>query len=204
MNKVFVNALLLLSILYSSDIKAQNYLPQFADNRIKVKNVTPIKAFAFDLSEVSLLESTFKTAMRADEAYLKIIEPDRLLSGFRKNAGLAPKAELYGGWESDGLAGHTLGHYLSAISMQYASSKDPVFLQKANYIVDQLEECQQARKTGYIGAIPKEDAIWAAVAKGNIKSGGFDLNGGWSPWYTVHKIMAGLLDVYLIQATKKR
>ena len=132
MNKVFVNALLLLSILYSSDIKAQNYLPQFADNRIKVKNVTPIKAFAFDLSEVSLLESTFKTAMRADEAYLKIIEPDRLLSGFRKNAGLAPKAEMYGGWESDGLAGHTLGHYLSAISMQYASSKDPVFLQKAN------------------------------------------------------------------------
>jgi len=203
MNKIIAKGLLTCSILYSLNIQAQNYMPQFGDSRIKVKNVTPIKAYAFDLSQVSLLESTFKTAMKADEAYLAIIEPDRLLSGFRKNAGLEPKAEIYGGWESDGLAGHSLGHYLSAISMKYASSKDPLFLQKVNYIVDQLEECQKARKTGYIGAIPKEDAIWAEVAKGNIKSGGFDLNGGWSPWYTVHKVMAGLLDAYLYTGNKK-
>lgn len=52
-------------------------------------------------------------------------------------------------------------------------------------------------KTGYVGAIPKEDTLWAKVSRGEIKSGGFDLNGAWSPWYTVHKVMAGLVDAYL-------
>ncbi|MBD0279776.1 MAG: glycoside hydrolase family 127 protein, partial [Flavisolibacter sp.] len=90
-----------------------------------------------------------------------------------------------------------LGHYLSALSLHYAHSGDEEFLRRVNYIVDELAETQQARKTGYIGAIPKEDSVWAEVAKGNIRSRGFDLNGAWSPWYTVHKIMAGLIDAYL-------
>jgi DUF1680 family protein len=64
-------------------------------------------------------------------------------------------------------------------------------------MVTALAECQKARKTGYVGAIPKEDSIFTKVSRGEIKSGGFDLNGGWSPWYTVHKVMAGLLDAYL-------
>jgi len=63
--------------------------------------------------------------------------------------------------------------------------------------VDELVKCQVERKTGYIGAIPKEDSIFYKVQKGDIKTGGFDLNGGWSPWYTVHKVMAGLVDAYL-------
>jgi DUF1680 family protein len=81
--------------------------------------------------------------------------------------------------------------------MHYASTRDPEFLKRVNYIVKELDECQVARKTGYVGAIPKEDTVWAEVAKGDIRSRGFDLNGGWSPWYTVHKVMAGLLDAYL-------
>ncbi|MCJ8209732.1 glycoside hydrolase family 127 protein [Mucilaginibacter sp. RS28] len=176
---------------------AQSYLPTWQDKRMKVKPTVPIKAYAFDLQQVQLLEGPFKTAMLADEKYLLSIEPDRLLSGFRSHSGLKPKGALYEGWESSGLAGHTLGHYLSAISMLYASSHNPAVLERVNYIVDELSECQQARKTGYIGAIPKEDTIWAEVAKGDIRSRGFDLNGGWSPWYTVHKVFAGLLDAYL-------
>jgi DUF1680 family protein len=62
--------------------------------------------------------------------------------------------------------------------------------------VDELLLCQQARKTGYIGAIPREDSLWMEVAEGKIRSRGFDLNGAWSPWYTVHKVMAGLLDAF--------
>lgn len=189
--------------LQALSVQAQNYLPQFNDSRIKVKYATPIKAYAFDLSQVSLLESTFKTAMKADEAYLMVIDPDRLLHNFRKNSGLQPKGDIYGGWESDGLAGHSLGHFLSALSMNYASTQDPAYLKKVNYIIDELDECQKARKTGYIGAIPKEDNIFGEVAKGNIKTGGFDLNGGWSPWYTVHKVFAGLLDAYLYTGNKK-
>jgi len=168
-----------------------------------LKTKVDIKAYSFDLKDVHLLESPFKEAMEKDSLYLLSIEPDRLLSGFRSHAGLKPKGVLYDGWESSGLAGHTLGHYLSAISMEYASSKDPEFLRRINYIISQLRECQLARKTGYVGAIPGEDTLWAEVKKGNIKSGGFDLDGGWSPWYTVHKVMAGLLDAYLYSNNKE-
>jgi len=203
MNKIIIKGLLIVAFLRVIDTKAQNYFPQFNDSRIKIKNSTPIKAYAFDLSQVRLLESTFKTAMQADESYLAVIDPDRLLSGFRKNAGLEPKGKIYGGWESDGLAGHSLGHYLSAISMQYASTKDPAVLIKVNYIIDELVACQKARKSGYLGAFSNEDKIWGELAKGNVKTGGFDLNGGWSPWYTVHKIMAGLLDAYFYTGNKK-
>ncbi|MEO7212939.1 beta-L-arabinofuranosidase domain-containing protein [Mucilaginibacter sp.] len=178
-------------------IQAQSYVPEWNDTRIKIKPVVPVKAYAFDLKDVRLLESPFKKAMNADVAYLLPIDPNRLLSAFRSHSGLQPKGKMYQGWESSGLAGHTLGHYLSAISLHYASTRDPEFLKRVNYIVNELNECQVARKTGYVGAIPKEDTIWAEVAKGDIRSRGFDLNGGWSPWYTVHKVMAGLLDAYL-------
>ena len=194
---------LFLNFFAVTSSRAQSYLPEWNDARIKVKPVVPIKAYAFDLKDVHLLDGPFKEAMQADQKYLLSIDPDRLLSGFRSHSGLKPKGALYEGWESSGLAGHTLGHYLSAISMNYASTNDPEFLKRINYIVDQLQECQVARKTGYVGAIPKEDTIWAEVAKGDIRSRGFDLNGGWSPWYTVHKVMSGLLDAYLYAGNVK-
>lgn len=199
MNKYFIVAACCIasSIITSPGANAQSYVPELNDARMIVKPKVEIKAYAFDLEDVHLLESPFKQAMEKDAAYLLSIDPNRLLSGFRSHSGLKPKGALYEGWESSGLAGHTLGHYLSAISMQYASTGDPKFLGRANYIVKELKECQLARKTGYVGAIPKEDTIWAEVAKGDIRSRGFDLNGGWSPWYTVHKVMAGLLDAYL-------
>ena len=140
--------------------------------------------------------------MEADVRYLLLIEPDRLLADFRDHAGLKAKGERYGGWENSGLAGHSLGHYLSACAMHYGVTHDKQFLDKVNYIVDELAECQPKRN-GYVGAIPKEDSMWAEVEKGNIRSRGFDLNGAWSPWYTVHKIMAGLLDAYLYCDNKK-
>lgn len=176
---------------------AQNYLPEWRDAKSKVKPKTEIKAYAFNLSDVQLLPSLFTTAAAADVRYLLKLEPDRLLADFRAHAGLPSKAQRYGGWESSGLAGHTLGHYLSAMAMHYATTRDSMFLNRVNYIIDELAETQKARKSGYIGAIPKEDSMWAEVAKGNIRSRGFDLNGAWSPWYTVHKIMSGLLDAYL-------
>lgn len=176
---------------------SQSYVPEENNPRVKVKPVVAIKAWSFHPSEVELLDSEFKEAMKIDAAYLLKIEPDRLLSQFRSHSGLQPKGEIYGGWENSGLAGHTLGHYLSACALHYAATRDTEYLDRVNYIVDQLEECQRARKTGYIGAIPREDSVFNLVSKGDIRSRGFDLNGAWSPWYTVHKVMAGLLDAYL-------
>ncbi len=184
-------------LLVSNIAPAQSYVPVWNDSRVKVQPVANVKAFAFNLEDVQLLESPFTKAQEASVKYLLKIEPDRLLADFRKHAGLQAKGERYGGWESEGVAGHTLGHYLSALALHYASAKDPEFLKRANYIVDELAECQLARKTGYVGAIPNEDSLWSEVAKGHIRSRGFDLNGAWSPWYTVHKIMGGLLDAYL-------
>lgn len=183
--------------------KAQNYVPEWKDKKVKVKPKADLKAYAFNLGDVKLLESPFTKAADADVRYLLKIEPDRLLSDFRSHAGLQPKAARYGGWESSGLAGHTLGHYLSALALCYASTGNEECLKRVNYIVDELAETQAARKTGYIGAIPKEDSLWAEVAKGVIRSRGFDLNGAWSPWYTVHKIMSGLLDAYLYCGSQK-
>lgn len=135
--------------------------------------------------------------MDKDAAYLLFLKPDRLLYRFYQNAGLPVKDSVYGGWESEGLSGHTMGHYLSACSMMYISTGNPEFKKRVDYIVNELAHCQQARKTGYVGAIPKEDSIFGKLANGQIRTSGFDMNGGWSPWYTVHKVMAGLCDAYL-------
>ena len=185
-------------LVLSSTMQAQSYVPELKNARVMVSPVAPIKAFAFNLKDVKLLDgSPFKNAMEKDAAYLLVIEPDRLLYRFYKNAGLPAKGEIYGGWESEGLSGHTLGHYLSACSLFFSNTANIEFKNKVDYIVSELARCQQARKTGYVGGIPDEDTLWAKVSRGEIRSGGFDLNGAWSPWYTVHKVMAGLVDAYL-------
>jgi uncharacterized protein len=186
-------------------VYGQSYVPEYANTEMKVRPAVAIQAYPFSIRDVRLLDGPFKEAMEADARYLLEIEPDRLLSDFRVHAGLAPRGEKYGGWESSGLAGHTLGHYLSACSMEYAATGDGRFRDRVSYIVSELAECQKARAAaatpvsmaGYIGAIPREDTLWAEVSAGNIRSRGFDLNGAWSPWYTVHKVMAGLLDAWL-------
>jgi hypothetical protein len=196
------------ALAVAGSVGGQSYVPEYgnagAGALMKVRPVIPVAAYPFSIKDVRLLDGPFKQAMEADARYLLTIEPDRLLSDFSVHAGLSPKGEKYGGWESSGLAGHTLGHYLSACSMEYAATGDARFLDRVNYIVSELGVCQKARAmagpaemSGYVGAIPREDTLWAEVAAGKIRSHGFDLNGAWSPWYTVHKVMAGLLDAYL-------
>ncbi len=197
MKKIIFPAAVFISCI-AINANAQSYAAEKNNPKIKVKPTVAIKAYTFNLEDVRLLDgSPFKNAMSKDAAYLLLLEPNRLLHRFYTNAGLPPKGPVYGGWESEGLSGHTLGHYLSACSMMYASTGDKRFKERVDYIVNELQRCQQARKTGYVGAIPKEDSIFGKVARGEIKTGGFDLNDGWSPWYTVHKVMAGLEDAYL-------
>ena len=176
---------------------AQSYVPENNFAKMKVKPVVLVKAYSFNLKDVKLLNSPFRHAMNMDSAYLLLIKPDRLLYRFYKHAGLPVKDSIYGGWEKDGISGHTLGHYLSACAMMYASTGNIEFKNKVDYIVKELRRCQIARKTGYVGAVPNEDTIFAQVARGEIRTAGFDLNGGWVPWYTLHKVLAGLLDAYL-------
>jgi DUF1680 family protein len=156
----------------------------------------------FPLEAVRLLPSDFLIALEANRAYLMRLEPDRLLHNFRAQAGLSPKGEVYGGWESDSIAGHTLGHYLSALSLMHAQTGDGEALRRVGCILAELTECQNGMGDGYLGGLTYKTGgvqrpgheMFEAIKAGHIHSTGFDLNGAWSPLYVVHKLMAGLLD----------
>lgn len=153
---------------------------------------------------MKLLDGPFKHATELNIQSLLNYQPDRLLAKFRSEAGLQPKAEHYHGWEDNTIAGHSLGHYLSACALMYQASGDKRFLDRVNYIVDELDTCQLADSDGYIGAFPDgKNILENEVAKGDIRAQGFDLNGIWVPYYTQHKIMAGLFDAYDLCGNKK-
>jgi hypothetical protein len=150
------------------------------------------------LSGVRLLGGPLKQAQDADIRYLFELEPDRMLAYYRQNAGLAPKAKPYGGWDGGGrnLTGHIAGHYLSAISAMWAATGDRRFKDRADYIVAELKLVQDKHGDGYLSALEGGRKCFNALAKGEIKAAAFDLNGEWSPWYTLHKTFAGLRDAY--------
>jgi len=160
------------------------------------RRAVAMRAKPFPLASVRLLDSPFRDAMERNGSYLLSLEPDRLLHNFRKFAGLEPKAPSYGGWEARGIAGHTLGHYLSACSLMYASTGDKRYKERVAYIVSELALAQRQRKDGYVGGIPDADRLWSEIGRGEIRASGFDLNGAWVPWYTVHKLYAGLIDAH--------
>ena len=135
---------------------AQSYTPEKNNPKIKVNPVVNIAAFALTWQMFAFsMEVLLKTqwiAMSVFPTYRWM--PAGCCIGFYKNAGLPTHGDVYGGWESQGLSGHTLGHFLSACSMMYASTGDARFKTKVDSIVNELERCQQARKSGYVGAIP--------------------------------------------------
>jgi len=160
--------------------------------------VSPRATF-FPLADVRLGEGPFLAAQRLDAAYLLRLEPDRMLANFRVNAGLAPKAPVYGGWESQQpwidirCHGHTLGHYLTACACMYASTDDVRFAERVDYIVSELATCQQ-KTGGWLTAFPD------GVAPLTDSLAGRDFAG--VPWYTTHKILAGLRDAHLIRGNQ--
>jgi len=167
----------------------------------------PPVASPFSLGDVRLLDSPFKKAMDLNADYLLSLEPDRLLHNTRLYAGLQPKGELYGGWESMGVAGHILGHYLTAISQQYVATGDPRFKQRIDYIVSEMAQCQALYGDGYIGALPPVELKTLRDLRLGIvqvKDHSFT-SGAWVPWYTEHKVLKGLTDAWVLgQSTQAR
>ena len=151
----------------------------------------------FPLQDVKLLESPFLQAQQTDLHYIMAMEPDRLLAPFLREAGLTPKAPSYTNWENTGLDGHIGGHYISALSMMYAATGDTAIYNRLNYMLNELHRAQQAVGTGFIGGTPGSLQLWKEIKAGNIRAGGFDLNGKWVPLYNIHKTYAGLRDAYL-------
>jgi DUF1680 family protein len=154
------------------------------------------------LTAVRLLDGPFADAVKANRTYLLALEPDRLLAPYLREAGLEPKAKPYGNWESSGLAGHTGGHYLSALSTMIASGADTPdgeLRRRLNYMISELDRCQKASGDGYVGGVPGSRELWKSVAAGDVEA----VNHKWVPWYNLHKTFAGLRDAYLIAGNTK-
>lgn len=143
----------------------------------------------FRLDEVVITDSYFQNALQKDIAYLKRYETDRLVAGFRETKGLKIKALKYKGWESTEIRGHILGHYLTAISQGYASTKDNELLEKINDIVGELEKCQL--ESGYLSAF--DEGLFDNVETNQPC---------WVPWYTMDKIIAGLISCYRLAGSE--
>ncbi len=111
-----------------------------------------------------------------------------------KEAGLEPKAEVYGGWESLPIAANSLGYYLSAYAIMYQSTGEEVFKERADYIVSELAECQEAKGNGYVHAAPDGKELFEKLTRGEITSWRGGLNHGQVPFYSLHKLYAGLRD----------
>lgn len=137
----------------------------------------------FELKDVVITDSYLKNSLEKEILYLKRFEEDRLVAGFRETKGLTPKAPKYPGWESTEIRGHTMGHYLTAVSQAYATTSDKEILDKILYLVNELKECQF--ESGYLSAFPE-------TFFDNVETN----QPCWVPWYTMDKIIAGLTAVY--------
>ncbi len=159
-----------------------------ANPQLKVPNQAPQQAQAFPLKNVRLLGGPFHHAQELNRRYLHSLDVDRLLHSFRLNAGLPSTAAPYGGWEEPKgeLRGHFAGHYLTACALMYASTGDEPLRQKATTLVAGLAACQAKFPSGYLSAYPEE--FFDRVEKQQPV---------WAPYYTLHKILAGLLDQYV-------
>jgi DUF1680 family protein len=157
-----------------------------------------IQAHPVALDRVRLSGGPLKVAQDVTAKYLLSLEPDKMLAYYRVRAGLPQKAEPYPGWDGGGrnLTGHIAGHHLSAVSLMYLATGDKRFKDRADYMIRELKVVQDKNRDGYLGALEGGREAFAKVSKGDIRSGGFDLNGLWSPWYTLHKTFAGLRDAY--------
>ncbi|MFD7710254.1 beta-L-arabinofuranosidase domain-containing protein [Streptomyces sp. NPDC059786] len=153
----------------------------------------------FPLGAVTLLDSPFRANQRRNTAYLRFVDPDRLLHTFRLNVGLPSSAEPCGGWEGPEveLRGHSTGHLLSGLALTHAGTGERALRDKGRRLVAALAECQAAAPaagfgTGYLSAFP--ESFFDRLEAGT---------GVWAPYYTIHKIMAGLVDQYRLSGSEQ-
>ena len=172
--------------------------PAQVGNAIRVRPVP--------LGAVRLKPSIFSEAAKANRDYLAALDPQRLLHNFYRSAGLDAPAPRYGGWEAMGIAGHSLGHWLSAVSMAVANTGNCELAGQLDFALSEMARIQNAHGDGYCGGTTVERGgetvdgkiVFEEIRAGTITSNGFDLNGGWVPLYTWHKIHAGLLDAHTL------
>ena len=164
-------------------------------------NIQNTKLRPLDLSAVRIEDKYLLNALEKECDYLSSLEEGRLLAGFYENAGIGTPFVRYGGWESGLIGGHTLGHYLTAITQMSVHpalprEKRDFFSARAKRMTDELSDCQDAAGSGF---------LWGAPLIAGGREAQFDnvegdrlniMTQAWVPWYTLHKLLAGLIDAY--------
>lgn len=173
----------------------------------------------FDLQEVTLLDGPFKQSQDLNYSILSEYDVDRLLTPYIRQAGLSMTRDQHSpyyqwehrfpafpsfAWSSLSLDGHILSHYLSALSVSYASCHDVElradFLRRIDHILTVLNDCQEVYAhdknglKGFIGGVP-DNQIWTSLYEGDFRT--FIKRGNWVPFYTEQKVLASLRDAYL-------
>lgn len=162
----------------------------------------------YSLSQVEITDDYAVNALEKEDEYLLSLDANKLLYWFWVNAGLTPKTSGgYGGqWESALIGGHTMGHYLSALGQAYANAgnsddtKEEI-LDRIEYIIDELKDCQDNSQgeEGFIWGGYYSKSIFGNVEFqfDNVENNRTNITSqAWVPWYTMHKIIQGLIDIY--------
>lgn len=190
------------ALISTFSANSQSVYPGQHSGRVVLETTTPCQTEAFDMNQVRLLPSRVHDNLMRDSAWMASISVNRLTHSFKNNAGVYAGVEggyeslkKFGGWESldCDLRGHTTGHLLSAYGLMYATTGEELFKLKGDSIVAVLAEVQEALgPSGYLSAYPEE------LINRNLKG-----KSVWAPWYTLHKIMSGLIDQYLYSGNEQ-
>ena len=171
-------------------------------------NIQNTKLQPLDLSAVRIEDKYLLNALAKECDYLSSLEEGRLLAGFYENAGIKMPFVRYGGWESGLIGGHTLGHYLTAIAQMsihpaLSQEKRDFFLARAKRMTDELADCQDAAKSGFLWGAPLiaggTEAQFDNVEKDKLNI----MTQAWVPWYTMHKILQGVIDIFRFSGYEK-
>ncbi|KAI0484842.1 secreted protein [Xylariaceae sp. FL0804] len=161
-----------------------------------VRSQIGVVANLFDLSQVQLSDSRWMGNQERTLAYLTSVDVDRMLYNFRMNHNLSTEgAEVNGGWDAPDFPfrSHVQGHMLTAWAQCWATTQDTTCRDRATSFVSELAKCQAndanaGFSTGYLAGFPESD--FTALENGTLTNSNV-------PWYVIHKIMAGLLDVWV-------
>ncbi len=190
---MFRNAKKIISLTLISAFVLPMCLVCLTPSSVSAESVDKIQSF--DMEQVRVTDPYFVNAFNKEISYLQSIDPNRLLVGYKQTAGLSTNYSKYGGWENTPLKGHTLGHYMSALAQAYKNTKSNPTVntdmkKRIDLIISELQACQNKRGDGYIYAEPTSQFdVVEGKATGTL----------WAPWYTMHKIMAGLISIYELE-----
>lgn len=159
------------------------------------------------MGSVVLQDDWLANAAEKESEYLLSLDSEKFLYEWYRLAGLEPTTESgYDGWErssGNNFRGHAFGHYMSATSQAYLSSSGETkekLKAEITEAVNGLAACQSAygaahpESAGYVSPFPEE---WLQRVDG-VPLAGTKIQSGDNlivPYYNLHKMVAGLLDV---------